>query len=291
MNPIENADGFSIEKRAPAVIPVEDDTAHPVLDIEQEPSVPESVEPTQFNSNNIFNYIDTHPILLDVILFRKYGITWLGWEPETIWSEIMDDFRQKSISIHTRNKIQAIRTCHVISTPWEAWETFTVVCQAFNNNVPNFRVFQRPTIAQIMNTVFIMSKIAAHKFTDEVANFIAICFLDEGVYYLPPPVNFAQEFATRVQYRCRKCGKIDLDTENDMCDLCGAPEDMLEKTLTYDPTPVRTKYIERLNNSELPLNENVVDIQVAKLIFGRIYTHFRNKQLKQQLEVISNVQI
>jgi len=281
----------NLKSGAPPV-PAEDDETSPVVEAEppEEPSQSQGARPVPFTAKNIFGHPDTHPLLLDIVLLNKYGAAWLGWEPETVWAEIEDDFKQ-SISVHARNKIQALRTCHAVTTPWEAWGVFNVVCQAFNNNVPNFRILQKPSIAQLVVAVDIMKRIRDAVFSDEVEIFIATCFLDEGVSYLPPPVDFAQERAARPMYRCTACGKIDIDTENDMCDLCGAPASKLVRSYTHDPAPIAKRYAQRLANSDILLEENPVDVPVARLILAHEYHLYRRRQLEEQLKVVKHAQL
>ncbi|MHA2334905.1 MAG: hypothetical protein ACXAEU_22950, partial [Candidatus Hodarchaeales archaeon] len=107
--------------------------------LEGEETIDPKEEPVSSESkSNIFDHHSTHPITLSAVLLSKYGYQWLDWEPETLWQEIKDDFNSV-ISVHNRNKIQAVKTCHVVSTPWKRWEVFSVVVMAFTNNVPNFR--------------------------------------------------------------------------------------------------------------------------------------------------------
>lgn len=243
---------------------------------------------------NVFGHHDAHPLLLDAILLDKYGPLWLDWEPETIWSEINDDFKQV-ISAHNRNKIQAVKLCHLVDTPWTNWEVFVLVVQALNNNVPNFRILQRPTIAQILNAVNIMDKIKSEsevKFSEEVMKFIAACFLDDGVVYLPPPVDEAQPWASRPRYRCSKCGKIDVDDDNDICDSCGVSDKYLVKEMERDYRPTKKRYDECLaagdSRDELG-DDSPEDVQTAKLLVAREYVLDRQKQLADQMRVLRDV--
>jgi DNA-directed RNA polymerase subunit RPC12/RpoP len=264
----------------------------------EEPTPP--VEKPSFvpiSTKNVFGHHDTHPLILDAILLDKYGPIWLDWEPETIWSEINDDFKQ-AVSVHNRNKIQAVRLCHLVDSPWTNWEIFVLVAQAFNNNVPNFRTLQRPTIAQITNTVAIMDKIKSEKevkFSEEVFKFIAACFMDEGVVYLPPPFQDGQRWASVPKYRCSKCGKIDIDDGNGMCDSCGAPDQHLVKELERDYRSVKERYwiisMDRANNPSDPieLSETPEDVQTAKLLVADEYTKDRQRQLEEQMRILRDV--
>lgn len=274
----------------PDTTPVEDD---PDLSTEDEDLEEEEQEQgaapsgTPVRRRNVFTHHDSHPLLLDMILLKKYGPIWLTWEAETLWDEIADDFKQ-NVSASNASKIQAVRTCHLVETPWKAWEAFNPVAQALNNNIPDFRSLQKPTPAQVILTVTLLNIIKRETFSIEVEKYIAACFLDESIYYLPPPVDFAQTQAMRLRYRCNKCGRIDVDEDNQMCDSCGAPQSQLVKEPTWDPAPVEKRYNEIIKQGKDHdvLQETVVDVQVAHLLVARNYVEFRNKQLREQAKAV-----
>lgn len=244
--------------------------------------------PVPFSRKNAFIHHDAHPLMLDLVLLREFGIEWLAWEAETLWAEIQRVFKQPPLPLHNRNKIQAVRTAHVVESPWEDWETFVPVNQSLNNNLPNFQVLHKPTPSQIMNTVNILGRIRDVEFSPDVQKFIAACFLDESIYYLPPPVDFSQDEAAMLRYRCTKCGNMDRDDENDHCDVCGAPEKFLKKEPKFDVEPVRKRFEQIVAQGEDhdELQETVEDIQTAKLLVAMDYTAHRDRQLKEQTEVM-----
>lgn len=262
--------------------------------VEEEPPEEKPSEgPAPFTAQNFLVHHDTHPLVLDIVLLDEYGTDWLDWEPETLSTEIKDDFRQSSISALNWQQIQAVKTCHLTPAPWKAWEAFGVVCQALNNNIPNFHTMQKPTIAQVMLSFDVMKKIDQQTFSEEMAQFTAACFLDEGVYYLPPPADFAQSWAANPRYRCTKCGKVDRDDDNDVCDSCGAPDSYLQKEYERDWRPVKARYdkINAQGDDHDVLQEEVVDVQVAKLLVARDYVLYRRQQLAEQLKVVQNARL
>jgi ribosomal protein L37E len=273
--------------------PEEDDTSK--LETSEGASPPQQqsekgeADSRPFTIRSVFPHHDSHPLLLDMILLEKYGIEWLVWEPETLWQAIAEDFKT-TVSTANAGMIQAARTCHLVESPWVAWEVFVPVCQAFNNNVPNFKTFFKPTIAQIMFAVEVMNAIDDRKFSDELERFIAAVFLDASVFYLPPPVDFAQKAAAHIEYRCTKCGRVDLDDDNLMCDSCGAPQSALEKMPKWDPEPTRQRYEHILSQGEDHdvLQERGVDVQVAKLLVAKNYLEFRRQQLSNQIKAVED---
>lgn len=249
--------------------------------------------PVPFSTKNVFMHHDTHPLLLGAMLLEKYGPSWLEWEPETLWAEIKDDFNQPTISVHNRNKIQAVKTLHIVDTPWTEWEVFTPVCHALVNNIPDFRTLHKLTPAQLMSSVFMINKVRQKEFGDEINKFVAACFLDDGVYYLPPPVDFAQKDALLLRYRCTKCGNIDRDDTSASCAYCGAPVQYIAKIPRFNTSPVRVRFESRLKSSlegkePSELQENEVDVQVAKLLVAHDYMLDNNRKLEEQARVVGH---
>lgn len=259
---------------------------------ETKPKAPKKREsgpsPAPFSRKNSFIHHDAHPLLLDLLLLRAFGAEWLAWEAETLWAEVQRVFKQPPLPVHNRNKVQAVRTAHIVDSPWVDWETFVVVAQSLNNNIPNFQVLHKPTPAQIMNAVNILNKVRTVTFSDEVQKFIAACFLDDGVYYLPKPVRFAQDEAAMLRYRCTNCGNMDRDDSNDHCDVCGAPEKALRKESKFDWVSVARRYGQVVSQGEErdELQETVEDVQVAKLLVAREYLDHRDDQFRQQTRVV-----
>jgi ribosomal protein L37E len=216
------------------------------------------------------------------------GVDWLEWEPDVLRAELLRVFRQPSIHSANWEMLQAARTCLLATSPWKTWEVFALVCQAFNNNIPDFQSLQRSTPAQVTVCVDMMQRLGSHTFADPVERFIAACYLDESIDYLHPIVGFAQEWVTRPMYRCRRCGRVDHDDANGVCDSCGAPDTELERTRTRDPDPIKRRYdeIRAMGRDRPVLQETMEDIQTAKLLLIDAYVDYRRLQLKTQMSLI-----
>lgn len=222
----------------------------------------EMESPRPFSARNLFVHHDSHPVVLDIQLLDKYGTDWFQWEPETLWSEIMDDFRSPSISDHVRSKIQAVRTIHISDWVFKKWEVFCPVIQALNNNIPDFEILRRPTIAQLFAGVDMMTMIRNdEEFSQEVQQFCGASILDDGVVAAPQPISFCQDEILEIQK---------------------------EMGVPVDHTPVLEKYrqVATLPAEQVVLEENPVDIQVAKLLIARDYMRFRRQQMQDQLRAL-----
>lgn len=239
------------------------------VELDRELQSPEDLSPVEkdvstksFSSRNLFVHHDTHPIVLDIKLMDQYGTDWFEWEPETLWREIMDDFRTPSISDHVKSKIQAVKTVHISDWCFNKWDVFCLVTQALNNNIPDFEIMRKPTVSQLFVSVDIMTMIRGDvPFGDQVQQWCAAALLTEGVTYAPRPIAFCQD-------------EIIQFVEDQ-----GTP---------VDPGPVKEKYrvVTGLPSNEVVLEENPVDIQVAKLLVARDYLEMRREQMKHQLRVL-----
>jgi hypothetical protein len=236
--------------------------ARPSTTEETPPTVEKGPEAV-FSAKNLFVHHDSHPLVLDIKLIDKYKTDWFEWSPETLWREIMDDFRTPSISDHVKSKIQAVRTVHLSDWTFSKWEVFSIITQALNNNIPDFEIMRKPTISQLFAAVDIITMIRNDvEFSQEIQDWCGASMIDEGVIFAPQPIAFCQDEILAIQ------------------ESIGAP---------VDPKPVqeRWKSVASLPANEIVLEENPIDIQVAKLIVARDYMQMRRDQMKVQLEVLT----
>jgi hypothetical protein len=223
------------------------------------------------SNRNLFVHHDTHPVVFDVKLLQQYGEDWMTWEPETLWREIMDDFRVPSISDHAKSKIQAVKTLHINEWYFDKWEVFCWVTQALNNNIPDFQVIQKPSIAQLFVSVDVATMIRNdEEFAPEVQMWVAASVLDEGVVYAPKPIAFCNDEIVQLLERSKL---------EDALDSIPAVQERWHELGTLSDEAWG-----KINGTAL--EENVVDVQVARLIVAKRYMELRRRQLKEQLRVL-----
>lgn len=220
---------------------------------------------------NLFVHHDTHPVVFDLALLAKYDTDWFEWEPATLWKEIKEDFRVPSISDHACAKIQAIKTLHINEWYWDKWEVFCWITQALNNNIPDFQVIQKPSIAQLMNSVDIATMVrTGEEFIQEVQSWVGASVVEEGVFYAPKPIEFCQdeilELLTEIQVPNPEQAIAIVQTR--FREVMAMPEEVWSQ----EGDPI--------------LEENPVDIQVAKLKVACDYLALRRRQLKDQLRLL-----
>jgi len=257
-----------------------------------------------------FSYHDAHPIALTMVLMEKFETEWFEWEAETLKQEILSTFNATSVSEHNWQKIQAVRTLVQTVGFWSEWHIFEKIIQALNNNIPRFDIGQRCTLSQLMAGVDIANQVREEEYGDEIQRYVAACALDQGVIYLPAPIDFAGEVLSRPMLRCKTCGGIETDDIDGRCSFCSGrftdgrplnfkpnprlPKDSgtdVEKYLERDPESVKKKFneIKLKDRSELDLSdESREDVQSAKLMVAYDYMDLRRQQLVDQLEELKS---
>jgi len=246
-------------------------TEEPTVEAPEPPKQEVLERPAPITKRNLFVHHDTHPVVFDVSLLAKYDLDWFIWEPQTLWREIKDDFRVPSISDHTCTKIQAIRTLHINEWFWTKWEVFCWITQALNNNIPDFHVIQKPSIAQLLNAIEIADMVrTGEEFSQEVQGWVASCMVDEGIFYAPNSIAFCQDEIVQL------LKEIQVE---DVDNLIGAVQSRYREVMLI---PEQTW----MSTVEPILQETVVDIQVAKLKLAADYLTMRYRQLKDQLRLL-----
>jgi len=227
--------------------------------------VSEGWKTSKVTRKTLFVHHDTHPVVYDVALLQEYGTDWFIWEAETLWKEVMGDFKVPSISDHAKAKIQAVKTLHISEAYWTDWEPFSWITQALNNNIPDWLTMQKPSASQLFNSVDVATMVRSNEsFTPEVKDFVAACMLEEGLLYAPENLGFCQEAIDRYA------------NERGVEDYAQIVRD------------VQSRYKQIVANpAAVSLEENVVDIQVAKLKVAWDYLSKRRAQLKEQLLLLS----
>lgn len=157
--------------------------------------VPVDVGPT--TPKQAFTNRETHPLILNLLLLKEFGLEYLGWEPETCWVEIERSWGT-TISEINRNKIQAIRTCHVSDSPYEKWEIFEKVAMGFVGLTPKFDLIQKATPHRAALALDVMSQVREKQpVSDEVYKYVAAVMMDSGLTYGPGPMEPSNKYLTK----------------------------------------------------------------------------------------------
>jgi len=276
------------------------------LDLAKAPkAVQASLEPIA----RFFAWHDMHPVAATMVLMEKFGHEWVTWEAATLKSEILRTFRATSISEHNWNKIQAVRTVLSSFNYWVDWETFEKVIQALNNNVPRFDILQRCSLSPLMAGVDMVESIRKEEYGNEIEHYVAACAVDQGVTYLPEPLDFAARVLSNPMYRCLDCGNIDTDDLDDgRCDFCCGryqkvhnldhkpapwiPADVgrnIERFVSRDPSGAQAAFEKMKDLDSYPVDpDSPEEVQGAKLTVAYKYMMMRRQQMVEQLKELKS---
>jgi len=204
---------------------------------------------------NIFRHPDAHPIVLDLILIRKYGVDWMDWEPETLTLVIERDFKS-SLSEVNLSKIHATKTLHMVDTFWQRWEVFNWCTMCFNSLMPNFEVLQIPTVAQCMAAADTAQRIRQDvPYTEEVKQWLAATFFHDQIAYALEPLDF-----------------VHLDVENFHIDL----------------ENIKERWPEVRKTGRVPTAQSAEDIQLERLKTVHDYLSAYRARLTAQINLVSH---
>lgn len=152
---------------------------------------PATADAARLNLRNIFRHPEAHPVVLGLLLLRRYGIDYLTWSYETLERHIPMDFGIDQISILNGAKIQAIRTLQLTDAPWLRWEVFNWTLHPCCNQLPDFQIIQVPTTAMIAVAIDTMARVRQDvQFSDEVRAFMQQAMHFDGVHVAVPPYDF-----------------------------------------------------------------------------------------------------
>lgn len=146
------------------------------------------------NASQAFTHPGTHPLVLNLLLLREFGHEYLGWEPETIWSEVSSVWG-RSISDVSKQKVQAVRACYVSSLPLQQWPAFEKVAAGLVGVAPRPDDIQRPSPGRAHMALDVLAHVQDNgKPGDEVARYCAAVLLDHGMVYGPGSLEIANPF-------------------------------------------------------------------------------------------------
>lgn len=258
-----------------------------------------------------FSWHDAHPIALCLVLMKRFGPEFLDWEPSVLRRvEIQRAFNATGVSDLNWNKIQAVRTALLATSPWHEWHVFEKVIHGLNNNIVDPDTEQRCSVAQLMAGIDMLHELDDEQsWSPEVAGYVAACALEDGVVYLPPPLEFAQNALSEPSYLCRTCKNIDYDDLKDgRCDVCtgrfthdralkgepaqNIPSDLgssITRFMKRDPAPVRTLFEAWQAHRPVSVkDDDPTEVQASKLVVAYDYMMKRRRELDEQLRALEN---
>jgi len=170
----------------------------------------------------------TSPLALMRGLTARFGLDWLTWEPDALQMTL-----ERELGVQVLPAVMSLALAGAAVAQhdmfWQNWEHFHFLTQALNGQVPDFKNHQELSVGQMMRAVRVAEQIREDlgglssqvPFSEEVARYVATQALQAGVWYLPPPLDFATRHASGLRYRCKDCGTVsEVLVDDGMCDVC-----------------------------------------------------------------------
>lgn len=240
--------------------------------------------------DNIWRHPDAHAAALLLLILKRYGDESLEWEPETLKLTLNKDGIELSNSAWT--KILAGRVAMEAPGPWKQWDVFHWTCRGLAGLSPNFSLIEIPELGHLVAGYEFMRGVdSAMETTYDVDKFIAACAKSNGLPYLPPPLDFAQDELENIRIRCEECEAIHRDHNDVRCVTCGSSR---LKKLPYEYASIRDRVRDRFNKiSTLSLEkaldllgDNEVDTATYTLALHWGYAHTQRILLQHQVRMI-----
>lgn len=227
-----------------------------------DPTVPQKTESGRAKVSAVsmaalFRNPDAHPLVLDLVLLRKYGTAWLGWELETLLARVSDDFRTPTVADINVEKLQACKALHLVDDFWSRWEVFLPCCAAFNGSLADFHRMQVPEVAECMVAVDVANRIRDDvRWSDEIRGFLGVVHRHAGVLCPQEPLEF-----------------VGVDIEG----------------LPVDCADVRARWPEVRASRKAPTGGSIEDEQLRRLLAAWAYLEMMRDRLTSQLPLLQHV--
>jgi hypothetical protein len=143
------------------------------------------------------------------------------------------------------------------------------------------------------------------EFGERVARYIAAQARESGIWYLPAPLGFANQYAAGFMQECLRCSNEEEEQDDGLCSYCTdryrvdslqkmEPDERLAKKfdsskvrpfILYPYEDVSRRLTDALTKKDATLGETPEDVCAARLLTGLEYMSHRRAQLRQQSEL------
>jgi hypothetical protein len=141
---------------------------------------------------NILQHPATDAVVLDVLVLHKVGPKWLELEIETV-EAVLEQQLGHRMSDMNAHKLQAMRTYHLVDTPWHDWNVFLPCAMAVDSVVPDFHIMQVPTVFQCAMAIDVMNAVRTNvKWSTELKRYLEVVHVHDSVMYADAPFGFLE---------------------------------------------------------------------------------------------------
>lgn len=136
---------------------------------------------------------EVSPLALLHILLSKYDRAFLVEEFDDVLDWLEDDFG----AVHdlVAAKIRALRVCNATAAPWERFEVFAPVVQAFNGIPVKFNAHLPMEPHELALGIYVMEKLRTEDFEEEPSKYVAASLQADGLFFIPiPELSIARKY-------------------------------------------------------------------------------------------------
>jgi len=131
------------------------------------------------------------------ILLNQYGTDILEWSPETLWLEVMDDFK---IDVEESNKdqIQALISAITTDRFYNEFEVFEAICKSLNNEDPDFEDSTPLSPEEASWGIYevLLNDDEPQEFHQDINSYLQIILRDNGFLEAPEPLKKYVNYST-----------------------------------------------------------------------------------------------
>lgn len=153
----------------------------------------------------LFNRPDTHPVVLDVALFKVFGTEWIEWDPDSVFIAV-EKSQNTAPSRQAKSRIYALSVLHSNNAYWEDWRSFEAMSWSLAGKHVDLAQLTPLHPAPMLYGYRVAKWIDAEgKLVDDVEAYAISVFLNGQLSLIPPDMAFLQDrlFATRPELRER----------------------------------------------------------------------------------------
>ncbi len=130
-----------------------------------------------------------HP--MTVLLLKRYGVEYVEMPLEELLERLIADFGR--VGVTAIDRLQAGRLLLANNLAWTEWDVFEKVCAAAQGLPVIWSLVQPPEPEFIAVGLETLSQFNQHTYHSDVVGYIAAACLDDGLWYLEPPLEMATE--------------------------------------------------------------------------------------------------
>ena len=210
----------------------------------------------------IFTEDGIHSLIYEFVLIKRYGSTWVFWEPEVLWDAIEEDFHHP-VSEVAKNQIQALRTLQIINRYWLEPEVFEDVSLSLNNIIPDFDKMEYVSPAQIAFSVESAGLIDKNVFSDDVGHYVASMCSESGLVFLCDQLEVFQKYMRDIP---------NYSSFENLIESCHEKWDTIKD----------------MNPNDIKLSDDdQIDVQIARALGIKSYLKMKDSQFEKQSKFIS----